>query len=283
MARITRSGRAALRSEAMRFLAQHGFLRPPLPPSQALAARNIEVAQLSLDDLLVKVNLPAEDRQGIQAMLDTQAREVVFRIGLPEQKRSWGSLHEIGHEFIQWQRELLYCCPLLLLPARIQDQFEAEADIFAAEAFFFGDKFNKLAQEGDLSLVTAQQLAETVYETSLHATFVHYVRESEFPCCLLVWRPANNNGSPGTSDELVLHYYVKSSSFTGHIDTGQIADADDVIAKIFKDPKLGGVIRHEITLASKTGKAFSVDAESFSNSYNVFTLIRQPQRLSAAA
>ncbi len=39
--------------------------------------------------------------------------------------------------FLGVPRELLYYCPLISLPFHIQDQFELEADIFAAEAFFW--------------------------------------------------------------------------------------------------------------------------------------------------
>ena len=90
MARISSSDRLSIRAEAERFLATHGFSTPPLPAGQALAARKLEVAQLSLDDLLVKVNLPPEDHHSIQAMLDSRERFVVFRNGLPSAKKELG-------------------------------------------------------------------------------------------------------------------------------------------------------------------------------------------------
>ena len=141
MPNMLMSDRLSVRVEAERFLATHGFSAPPLPPDEALAARNLEVAQLSLDDLLVKANLPSEDHKSIQAMLNPQERMVVFRSGLPSQKGNWGSLHEVAHEFLPWQREILYCCPLLSLPANVQKQLEVEADMFAAEAFFLVSSF----------------------------------------------------------------------------------------------------------------------------------------------
>lgn len=279
MARITNSDRLSIRSEAERFLSMHGFSAPPLPPDQALAARNLEVVQLSLDDLLVKAHLPSEDHESIQAMLDAQARAVAFRDGLPAPKRKWGSLHEVAHEFLPWQRELLYCCPLLWLPRDIQKQFEAEADVFAAEAFFFGEHFHKQAFAGDLGLATAIELATGVYETSLHATFAHYAEESPLPRCLLVWRPKGENGVLQSSRELALHYYVKSKDFRGHVGPGQIADPEGVVTKLFTDSSLG-IVDHEMVLADKSGRDYVTRAESFSNSYNVFTLISQPARRS---
>lgn len=279
MARISTSDRLSIRAEAERFLATHGFSTPPLSPDEALAARNLEVAQLSLDDLLVKANLPPEEHESIQAMLDAQERMVVFRSGLASQKKNWGSLHEVAHEFLPWQRELLYCCPLLLLPANIQKQLEAEADVFAAEAFFFGQQFHKQAFAGDLGLTSAIELATSVYRTSLHSTFAHYVEESPLPICLLVWKPGSKDGFPPPGGELVLHYYVKSKDFHGHVDPGQVADPDEVVTKMFTD-SIVGVIKHELILADGSGQRYVAQAESFSNSYNVFTLISQPTRKS---
>jgi hypothetical protein len=279
MPRMLISDRLSVRAEAERFLATHGFSTPPLPPDEALAARNLEVAQLSLDDLLVKANLPSEDHKSIQAMLNPRERMVVFRSGLPSQKRNWGSLHEVAHEFLPWQREILYCCPLLSLPAKVQKQLEVEADVFAAEAFFFGQQFHKQAFAGDLGLTSAIELATSVYCTSLHSTFVHYVKESPLSRCLLVWKPGCKDGFPPLVGELVLHYYVKSKDFHGHVDPGQVADPDEVVTKMFTD-SIVGVIKHELILADGSGQRYVAQAESFSNSYNVFTLISQPTRKS---
>ena len=277
MSNTVESSRLSIRSEAERFLVTHGFSVPPLPSDQALAARKLAVSQLSLDDLLLQANLPPGDHKKIQAMLDAKHRTVAFKRDLPEKKKDWGSLHEVAHEFIPWQRDLLYYCPLLSLPASLQEELEAEADIFAAEAFFFGSRFHKEAYSGDLSLSTAIELAERVYKTSFHATFTHYAEESPSPRCLLVWKPKGWVGAPGFSPALELHYYVKSKGFHGHIEPRQIADPDGAVSKVFVSSSLG-VVQHEMVFQNQTGEPYVADAESFSNSYNAFTLISQPVR-----
>lgn len=280
MPKVSVAMRGDICSQAAKFLSDHGFEAPPLPPDQALQARKLEVTQLSLDDLLIRANLPPEHGNKIQAMLDTQERAVTFRNGLPVQQRNWGSLHEIGHEFLPWQNQILYYCPLLMLPTGIQEQFEMEADVFAAEAFFFGDRFVKYMAQGDWGLATAVDLADNVFETSLHATFRHYVENSEKACCLLVWRPKPKNGDLwglGT-DSMSLQHYIKSPAFRGHIKPGQIADSDDIITKVYCEPP-NKVVKHTMKFKSDTGNTLVADAESYSNSYNVFTLISQPQPL----
>ena len=276
MASALESSGFSIRGEAERFLETHGFLTPPLPSDQALAARKLAVAPLSLDDLLIRANLPPEESGKIQAMLDANERTVVFKNGLHPSKKHWGSLHEVAHEFIPWQRELLYYCPLLWLPDHVQKRFESEADRFAAEAFFFGKQFHKQAYAGDFSLKTAMELGTDVYETSFHATFKHYVRESPIPCCLLVWQKVYRNGTRKSSKGFAFHYFVKSAGFHWRIDTDQIEDPDEAVAKVFMDPNLG-VVKHHIVLKDESGQSWVAPAESFSNSYSAFTLISQPQ------
>ena len=277
MASSRESSRVPIRGEAERFLGTYGFSTPPLPSDQALAARKLVVAQLSLDDLLINANLSPEESGKIQAMLDANERTVAFKSGLPTTKRKWGALHEVGHEFIPWQRDVLYHCPLLWLPDHLQEQFEAEADAFAAEAFFFGKQFPSRAYAGDFSLKTAMELATNVYGTSFHATFKHYVRESPLPRCLLVWTPDNENGSRKTSGGIKFHYFVKSKGFRWHIEAGKIRDPDEALAKVVMDP-WRGVVSHDIVLMNESGQPCVAQAESFSNSYNAFSLISPPQR-----
>ncbi len=275
MSRSETSNQSPIRIEAQRFLDTHGFSVPPLTAEQALEARNLVVTQLSLDDLLSEVNLPAEAHRNIQAMLDTGTRSVAFKEGLHMQKRNWGALHEVGHDFIPWQRDTLYRCPLLWLPHHVQRVFEAEADQFAAETFFFGEQFHKVAFAGDFGLSNARYLATDIYQTSLHATFAHYAKESPLPHCLLIWRPKLQDKASGASTEVELHYYIKSGSFRGHIDPGQIVDPDHAVTKVFEDPE-SAVVCHELALVNECGRQYVSKAESFSNSYNVFTLCTQP-------
>lgn len=272
MPRISAAARQSVRSEAERFLAEYGFVSPPLPPDQALAARRLEVTPLSLDDLLVKANLPPHEEAKIQAVLDINERAIVFRTGLPIQKQNWGKLHEIGHEFLPWHRQLLYYCPLLWLPAHVQDQLEAEADMFAAEAFFFGSRFAKLAPEGEFGLHTAKQLADQVYGTSYHATVMHYVEESSIPCCLLVWRLVEDGISLQLHHQLRLGYYIPSTAFCGHIQPGMVTEDQELLGLLNDAPT--EVLKHEVQLNLGQGDFKVVRAESFGNSYNVFTLIR---------
>ena len=266
----------AIRHQAERFLEMHGFATPPLPSHEALAARRLEVSPVSLDDLLIRAHLLPEDAGKIQAMLNANEGTVAFKRGLPTKKRQWGALHEVGHEFIPWHREVLYYCPLFTFPDHLQSQFEVEADRFAAEAFFFGRQFHRQAYAGEISLQTAVELATDVYETSLHATFTHYVRESPSPRCLLVWKRVDENGTRGSCAGFKVHYFVKSRGFHCFVDQNRIEDPEEAVAKVFTDPD-HGTVNHHLVFNGQSGQFRVALAESFSNSYNVFTLLSPPE------
>ena len=50
-----------------------------------------------------------------------------------------------------------------------------------------------------------------------------------------------------------------------------------LFVKVFMSSSLG-VVKHEMVFQSQSSEECVTDAESFSNSYNVFTLISQPVR-----
>ncbi len=53
-------------------------------------------------------------------------------------------------------------------------------------------------------------------------------------------------------------------------------DPDEAVAKAFMDRNLG-VVDHHIVIKDESGQSWVAPPESFSNSYNAFTLISQPQ------
>ena len=111
--------------------------------------------------------------------------------------------------------------------------FEAEADLFAAEAFFFGQKFHEQAFSGDVGLASAIELATSVYGTSLHSTFAHYVEESPLPLCLLVWKTENRNGSTQPCGKSALHYFCEVKGIPDmYVDAENISDPDEVVSQI---------------------------------------------------
>ena len=62
------------------------------------------------------------------------------------------------------------------------------------------------------------------------------------------------------------------------IDSGQIADPDTVITKVFCESP-NEVVPHKMEFRGNNGTKRIAEAESFSNSYTVFAVISQPKAL----
>ena len=68
---------------------------------------------------------------------------------------------------------------------------------------------------------------------------------------------------------------MTSRSFHFYIDPDKVVDADRAASRVLTDPELD-VVSHEMLLVNEAGRQCAASAESFSNSYNVFTLLSQP-------
>lgn len=92
---------------------------------------------------------------------------------------------------------------------------------------------------------------------------------------LIVWKPSKNGAQAEPAlTELRIQYYIRSKGFKGHIDTGQLADPDKEVTRLFDSPSHDGTLEQQMLFQSKSGEKLVADAESFSNSYEVFTLIK---------
>lgn len=250
-----------------------GLARPPVEPIEVLGAYQLNLPVESLEEILGAAGLSKEDIDKVDAMIDLQDRCVFVREGMHDRKKNWGYLHELAHHVIPWHRDLLYHCSILRLPPSLQKQFEREADEFAAEVFFFGRQFVEDAISLPFGLAAPVQLANGPYNVSLHAGFTRYVKQNTEKCCLLVSSPVLNIEN-GLFD-LELRNYTKSDGFGKHIPPHQIVPGDSPIGQLYNSGSLANVVEHEVTIGGQYPEVYQ--ANSFTNGYNVFTLIWNPK------
>lgn len=263
--------RGAIRKETEAFLARHKICQPPFPVDRALEAEQLRLAETSLEEALRRMGVDEREIGGIDAMLDVRDRSVALREDLHRHGKKWGCVHEVAHSVIPWHKDLLYYCPILLLPPRVQKQMELEADAFTSDCLFLGSRFLEEAKSHPFGVRPVIKLADE-YQTSIHSALRRYVEENPDPCCLLVWRTPEDNGA----DEpvLSLHYYVPSTSFPGRFLVGQLIDKNHVITKAYLKlrDKGGLVVEHELGIEKGRGRTVC-SAETFFNLYAVFTLV----------
>jgi hypothetical protein len=267
--------RDAVRKEAESFLARHRICEPPFPVDQALQAQQLRLAEISLEEALRRMGVDGESASKIDAMLDVRARSVALKENLHRHGRKWGCVHEVAHSVIPWHVDLLYYCPILLLPPKIQKQMELEADAFTSDCLFLGGRFLEEAKSRPFGVRPVIGLADE-YQTSIHSALRRYVEENPAPCCLLVWRIPEEGRSADPT--LSLHYYVSSTLFRGGLRVGQVIGPDHVITQAYlKLRDEGGlIVEHELGIGSGRGR-LTCCAETFFNSYTLFTMAWHPK------
>ena len=272
---LSSEARDAIRREANTFLARQKIVEPPFPVDDALEAQQLRLAEVPLEQALRRMGVDQKEFQKIDAMLDVKAKSVALRQDLHRHSRKWGCVHEVAHSAIPWHVDLLFYCPIVLLPLRVQKQMELEADAFTSDCLYLGSRFLEEAKSYPFGIRPVIRLADQ-YETSIHSALRRFVEENTERCCLLVWRtPKENMAAPTLS----LHYYVPSKSFPGGFSVGQEVGPDHVVTQAYM--KLRGQdslpVTHEIGVSGIDGKRRVLTAETFFNSYTLFTLAWSPK------
>lgn len=264
----------ATRAEIRRLAAAHvrelGSDAPPLNHRASLQARQLELLPDPLETVLADSNLPEEARDKIDGFIDLDGRMVCLRAGLHPHQYRLGLMHEIAHDVLPWQQEILHYCPIFSLPAELQHDFEREANLFAVECSFLADRFIGLVAEVPGHLRSAVAMAAD-HVMSFEATFRHFVECHPGRCVLLVSKLVDTDLVTGTPTFQV-QYYVPSASANCRIPTRQRFATPELAARMNSNFESDGVVDHTVVF----GGAFAgrqLVAQSFWNTYKLFTLV----------
>jgi hypothetical protein len=167
----------------------------PTPVDRIVAAANLSVdSSVSLDEGFF-AKLYSTGKQAIRkavskvlGLLDVGARRIYLDFTVPKPKRAFVTLHETGHNTLPWQREtyaFLEDCEETL-DLDLKEQFEREANVFASEVLFQGDRFRLEGEGRPFSIKTPIELAK-LFGASLYASLRKYVSTNIHPCVLLVY------------------------------------------------------------------------------------------------
>lgn len=199
--------------------------RFPTPVSDLVGAAELEIArENALDKVFLGSlyrSLPnslklAPDRLKsalgkVMGLLDRRDRTVHIDKDLHPKKVVFLSIHEVGHDFLPWQRktfDVLEDSDSELDP-ETRDKFEREANCFSSDVLFQLDTFAKEAADCAFGIRTPLALSKR-YGASFYATARRYVVTSRFPCALVVFNRVKDD--QGT-DRLAFRRSAASSSY----------------------------------------------------------------------
>lgn len=274
---------AKVRSEAERALREAGALGVfPTPIGDIMAAAKLEEVQ---EDVLNEGFLTSMRRKAgaalksalskVIGLFDARAKLVFIDRTLHVVKQSFVRLHETGHGFMAWQKDLYAIvedCEQTI-DAEIADLFDREANTFASEVLFQLDTFTEEAEQQPFGIMVPVGLAKR-YGGSIYAAVRRYVFRNHRACAVLVLNPPEL--IEGDGFRASLRRAVASPSFSEVFGSpawpAHFTPSDDIgaVVPIGKRRASG---KRTIALADRNGDRHECVIEAFTQTHQVFILI----------
>lgn len=189
------------------------------------------------------------------------------------QKQGFLKLHEVGHKMLPWQRAtFMFADNKATLAPDIKALFEREANRFAAEALFQGNRFTRQSRDLPLELETPLWLSRC-YGSSAHAAIRRFVEVSHRCCAVLIMRPSRS----GTNGDSVFSvaYEVRSSDFATRFEGARLPKRLGP-ASVLGAALLTGrrYVRGDgLLLPDHDGRKTECGFQTFQSSQNAFALV----------
>ncbi len=220
----------------------------------------------------------------VRGLLAVGDRTIYISSDVPESQRPFLNFHEVAHDVIPWQKEAydLFADDKHSLSRKIEAGFDHEANVLSAKLLFQCDRFQKEARDYKLSIKTGIFLSDK-YGTSKHSTLWEYVEKHGHSCILLILSECNYQivCEDGSEKPYRLIYVIPSKKFTkefGEINWLREYNSSHPFTKVIHDPKADKIVEGEVELVTQDGKRVITDYEAWTNSYNVFVLIKKKQK-----
>lgn len=285
---------AEIRKQARAALERAGALgRYPTPVADVMAAANLLVApEDALDNGFVARLRRKAGKAGavlklalgkVIGVFDAKAHLVYVDRAVHSVKQIFVKLHETAHAVLPWQKPLYALvedCEKTLAPD-VADQFDREANSFAAEVLFQLDDFTARAADEPVSISVPLKLGHR-YGASVYASVRRYVATHHRACAVLILEPPVM--TKGVGYVAVLRRAVTSPEFD------RICGPLTWPAQFTPDDELGASIPlgqrkmsrpRPCTLRNANGVVHRCVVEAFTQGYQVFLLIHSLEALTS--
>lgn len=290
--RLTPAQYAKVRAEAERALKEAGALgRFPTPVADIMAVAKVEEVE---DDVLnegfvAKLRREVGELGGslrralkkVIGLFDARSGLVFIDRSLYVVKQTFVRLHEAGHGFMKWQRDLYAVVEDSEheIDSGLADQFDREANVFASEVMFQLNGFSDEAEGFDFAIGVPMKLSKT-YGSSIYAAVRRYVTHNWRACTVIVLdMPELIEGDGFRAN---VRRTCASTEFANMFGELQLPEF------ITPDHKLGHMVpvggkrmtgRRSINLVDRNGDKQKCFAEAFTQSHQVFILIHATKTL----
>ena len=203
-----------------------------------------------------------------RAMLSFQDRLIASDNKLSPERMRFSVCHEVAHYVLPSHQYSFYLCDKKGLSFSTQSILEKEANEFAVNLLFMGDRFALEANSQKISAETVKRLGEK-YNVSFEATARRLVEKSFRPCMLVVFEKESDRSCIDLDLEQTwkVRYCIASPSFKVRYFTGvQGKVPSDVVVQLTKTiVDIADSVNKEIPINKSKFKV-----EFFTNTYNIF-------------
>ena len=226
--------------------------------------------------------LPEEAKKAVsgggkpRALLSFADRLVATDEAMDERRTRFSVLHEIGHYVLPHHEHALYMCDDAGLSFITRLVMEKEANEFAADLLFLGDRFAVDANSRQIGAKTVKELANK-YRASFESTARRLVENNFRPCMLAVFKAEQMKDAVDV-DALPLwnvRYCIASPTFkTTYFEriSGEVPpEAVAVVTRPEHD--IADSFVCDLGIKGRMGEETMFRAEFFCNTYNIFCLL----------
>lgn len=289
---LTPAQYAKVRAEAQRALGKAGAIgRFPTPVADIMAAAEVE--EISDDVLSESFLVRMRKKAGaalkralgkVLGVFDARARLILVDRTLIAARQTFIRLHETGHGFMRWQRDLYAVVEEteLTIAPDIADLFDREANAFATEVLFQLDGFSQRAEEQPFGILVPVRLCKK-YGASIYAAVRRYVSQNRRACAVLVLDPPV--ACAGDGFRCNLRRVIASPRFHecfGSIDWPDHFTPGDTIGAMVPVAKRRMSGQRSFGMTDRNGGRHECIGEAFTNTHQTFILIHASESLRPA-
>ena len=169
----------------------------PTPVEELIACEGVEYvtnSEVYKEQFLASLNRKAREAfhttwNKIRGIADLRDRAVYVPKTTTAPHVLFTKAHELGHQVIPWQKvNFAYVDDKMSLSSRAEDLFEIEANYFAAEVIFQGQRFTKRVRDYQPSFDAVSLLSDE-HGASRHATLRRFVEEHDETLAMIHYWP----------------------------------------------------------------------------------------------
>lgn len=216
--------------------------------------------------------------QKVRGIADLRERAIYIAPDVKPARVKWVKAHELAHQSIPWHHvDTGYRDDDVSLSQDAQEKFDQEANFFAGEVIFQGQRFQRMARDFSPSFSAVFKLADD-HGASRHATLWRYVEDHDEQVAAVTYWPSAYAFDASGYAVLRRGKVVASPSFISKCGAVELP-AELPSPHEWGLARASGGVQNGQTSLTVAGTPLAFEWESWWNSYALFVMLRRRPQL----